>query len=172
MVPTSISGLAVEHTPSNGCFPSLHSQGEPHCLLPFHEALQDQQVSLTEVTQVNASALGLGACMILCTPSKIRVSVACSPEALLNTSPTGFQSQMFWGLVFLMQSPWVEEPQTPCSSGRTSMMVIFLLFVDHQAESVDPDYTMSPSLLTSHCGSFFKSLVWKTFSSGLCHFHR
>ena len=108
MVPTSISGLAVEHTPSNGCFPSLHSQGEPHCLLPFHEALQDQQVSLTEVTQVNASALGLGACMILCTPSKIRVSVALlntSPGALLNTSPTGFQSQMFWGLI-LVQDFW------------------------------------------------------------------
>lgn len=51
------------------------------------------------------------------------------------------------------------------------MMVIFLLFVDHQTESVDPDYTMSPSLLPSHCGSFL-SLVWKTFSSSLCHFHR
>ena len=105
MVPTSVSGLAVEHTPSNGCFPSLHPQGEPHCLLPFHEALQDQQVSLTEVIQVNASAVGLGACMILCTPYKIRVSVACSPEALLNTSPTGFQSQMFWGLI-LVQDFW------------------------------------------------------------------
>ena len=52
------------------------------------------------------------------------------------------------------------------------MMVIFLVFVGHQAESVDPDYTMSPSLLLFHCGSFFKSLVWKTFSSSLCHFRR
>ena len=76
-----------------------------HCLLPFHEALQDQQVSLTEIIQINASALGLGACTILCTPSKIRVSVACSPEALLNTSPTGFQSQIFWGLL-LGQDFW------------------------------------------------------------------
>lgn len=97
-----------------------------HCLLPFHEALQDQQVSLTEVIQINASALGLGACTILCTPSKIRVSVACSPEALLNTSPTGFQSQIFWGLL-LGQDFWSCGSWLYCIS--TPSVLSFLLYV-------------------------------------------
>ena len=47
------------------------------------------------------------------------------------------------------------------------MIVIFLSYVGHQPEGVGPDYTMSPSLLPSHCGSFFKPLVWKIFSSSL-----
>ena len=43
-----------------------------------------------------------------------------------------------------------------------SLLGRFLPFVGHLPRGVDLDYTMSTSLLPSHCGSFFISLVVET----------
>lgn len=50
--------------------------------------------------------------------------VSYSPLALLKISPSGFQSQMFWGLIFPVQDPWAAESQIPQSLGRTSAVVL------------------------------------------------
>ena len=66
--------------------------------------------------QTTASALGLRAREILHAPFKSRVSVSYSPVALLNISPAGFQSQVFWGLIFLLQDHWAGEPDVGLGS--------------------------------------------------------
>lgn len=52
--------------------------------------------------QITASALGFGACKILHILFKRGVSVSYSQLTLLNISPTGYQDQMFWGIIFPM----------------------------------------------------------------------
>ena len=54
--------------------------------------------------QIMASALGLGACEILCVPFKSRFSISHNPIALPKLSPTSLQNQTFWGLVLRLQS--------------------------------------------------------------------
>ena len=60
--------------------------------------------------QTTASVLGLRLCKNLHVLFKSRGSVSYSPVTLPNISPTGFQSQMFWVLIFPMQDPWAREP--------------------------------------------------------------
>ena len=60
--------------------------------------------------QITAFALGPGACEVLCVPFKSEVSIYPSPLGLPKLGPAGLQSQMLWGLVLLMQDPWVAEP--------------------------------------------------------------
>ena len=60
--------------------------------------------------QIIASALCPGVCEILCAPFKNRVSIFHSTLALSRVSPAGLQSQMFWGLIFLVQDPQTGEP--------------------------------------------------------------
>ena len=85
-----------------------------NCLLPLLEALQDQQVGLIHVpfeVPFMVSAMGLRVCEILCVPFKSRVSISHHPLAPLKVSSTGFQSQMLWGLKFLLQNPmWAWIP--------------------------------------------------------------
>ena len=54
---------------------------------------------------VTAFALGPYAPEILCALCKSEVSVSPNPVELLQSSSTGFQSQMFWGLFLLMPDP-------------------------------------------------------------------
>ena len=49
--------------------------------------------------------LGQEASNSVLTVSKSGVSISHSPLALLDVNPTGFQSQAFWGLPFLVQDP-------------------------------------------------------------------
>ena len=49
---------------------------------------------------MTASALGPGACNILCMPCNSGVSISHSTLALWNVSPTGLQSQMLGGSSF------------------------------------------------------------------------
>ena len=44
-------------------------------------------------------------CETLCAPSKSGVSVSLRPMELLDSNPAGLQSQMLWGLLFLMPDP-------------------------------------------------------------------
>ena len=55
--------------------------------------------------EVTAFAPGPGAHETLCAPSKSGVSVSPSPVELLQSSPAGLHSQMFWGLLLLMPDP-------------------------------------------------------------------
>ena len=64
-------------------------------------------VGQLESIQSAAYVLGLRVSEFVREPFKGRVFVSHkSSLALLYVSPTGFQSQTLWGLIFLMQVPW------------------------------------------------------------------
>ena len=78
------------------------------CLLPLWETLQDQQVGHDPgFYQVITSALGPRACEILY--ALFVKSFPPRPLKLLKVSPAGLQSQMLWGLLFLLQDPKAGE---------------------------------------------------------------
>ena len=52
--------------------------------------------------EISIFALGPRICEILSAPFKSEVSISPSPVELLQSGPTGLQSQMLWGLPFLM----------------------------------------------------------------------
>ena len=116
--------------------------------------------------QTTASVLGLRAYEILHVPFKSGVSVSYSPSALPKMSPTGFQSQMFWGLISLMQDPQVGCPiwgSDPCSLGRISMVVIFLhLWITNPGMWILTISHLCPFYLSCY-GSFFMSLAAENF---------
>ena len=58
-----------------------------------------------------ASVLGCGASKFVCEPCKNKLLISHSPVALLDISPTGFQSRMLWWLIFPGQDPWSGEPE-------------------------------------------------------------
>ena len=75
------------------------------CLLPLWEALQDQQVGLTQAP-FTLRLLPQDSEHVRFCVHPLRVeSMSPSPVALLKVSSAGFQSQMFWGFVFLAQNP-------------------------------------------------------------------
>ena len=129
-------------------------RGSSSCLLPPQEAIQDQQMGLTQAP-FNLLPLCWDLKCVRFNICPLRAeSVSYSSLALLDISPAGFQSQMFWGLIFLMQEPWAGEPdvglrKNPHSLGRTSLIVIFLPFVDRWPGVVSPDNTVSQPLLLS-----------------------
>lgn len=93
-----------------------------------------------------------------CVSFKIGMSTSCIFLAVFKVSPTGLQSQMFWGLILLCRTLRLGSPcgaQTLCSLERTSAIVIIPLFVGHP-EGLD--CTTSPPSYLSHCGSFFMYL--------------
>ena len=59
---------------------------------------------------MTASALGPRACEILCEPFKSGVSISHSSLGLPKVSPIGLQSQIVWGLDFLVQGLRAREP--------------------------------------------------------------
>lgn len=78
----------------------------------------------------------------MCEPFKSEVSVSYSPLALLNVSPTVFQSQRFWGFSFPVQVPCAGGPRwgsDPILFTGSSVVVIPLLLVSHCAGAVGPD---------------------------------
>ena len=111
MVLISTSFLMVRQPPRNDCFQALCPQWESQ--LPpasLGGSPRSESVSNSSSFQVTASALGFGMYEVLCAPFKCWVSVSYSPLALLYTSPTGLENQMFEGLIFLVQDPWAGEP--------------------------------------------------------------
>ena len=167
MALTSANVIAVEQTPNNGCLQNLHPQGKPQ--LP-PASPWDSPRSAGESDQdsiwTTASALGLGVCAILCLPSKSRVSVSYSPTALLNTSPTGFQSQVFWGLI-LVQDFCTEKPDVglgPLTPWGTSLWWWYSshLWVANLELLVLTIPHLHPFYLS--CGFFFMSLVVENLS--------
>ena len=59
--------------------------------------------------QITASALGPGVCEILWVPFMSGISISHSSLPLWKLSPAGFQSQIFWGLIFLVPDPWAGD---------------------------------------------------------------
>lgn len=57
-------------------------------------------------SQTAASVLGRIASEFVPVPFKRGISISFSLLALLELSPTHFQSQMLWGLIFLVQEEW------------------------------------------------------------------
>lgn len=111
----------------HGCLPCV-SPRESQCLLPLQEALQDGQVYDLGSFQTPVLTLRLRTDENLCVPFKSGVCFQ-YPQALLNTSFTGFQSQAFW-------APGAGPPswEARCGGwtlllGITPRTVIFLLFV-------------------------------------------
>ena len=81
-----------------------------------------------------AFALHPGEWEILCTPFKSEVSISPSPVGLLRLSPAGLQSQMLWGLIFLVLDPQVGEPDVglrTLTPVREPCNIIILQFVVH-----------------------------------------
>lgn len=55
--------------------------------------------------EITAFSLGPGTHKLVCMPSKSGVSVSLNPVEFLWSSPTDFQSQRLWGLLFPMPEP-------------------------------------------------------------------
>lgn len=95
---------------------------------------------------------------------RVEFRVSYSSAALLELSAAECQSKAFWELIFPVQDPRVEMShvglEIPCSPGRTSTLVIYLLRKGYHTGGVVPDYTISlrPSYL-AQCGFSFLSLV-------------
>ena len=111
----STSVLVVEHIPHNGCYQCLCPQSELQ-LLPVSLGGSPRSAGGSDpgTFQITASSLGLGACEILCVPLKSGLSISYSPLALPKVSTTGFQSQTFWGLIFLVQDPQARSWGAQC----------------------------------------------------------
>lgn len=63
--------------------------------------------------------------------------------SLRKVSPTGLQSQIFWGFIFLVQAPLLPlgwwtwcGAQTPCSLGKNSEIMIILSFAGHLSKGI------------------------------------
>ena len=64
----------------------------------------------------------------LCAPSKSGVSVSHSPVEFRQSSPTGLQSQMFWGLLLLMPDLQSGEPDMGLRTLIPSHCSFFFVF--------------------------------------------
>ena len=112
-----ISVTVVERDPQNDCHQCLYSQGELH--LPSvspGDSPRSASGSDPESFQITASFLGPGMYEILCGPFKSGVSISHSPLTLPKVRPDGFQSQTFWGLIFMVQNPQAGEPSVGLGS--------------------------------------------------------
>lgn len=113
MTLASTSVLVIEGATKNATGNVYVPRGNPSCLLPLQEALQDHQVHLA---QASFKLLALCLCLeherFLHVLFKSRVSVSYSPLALPHTSAAGLQNQAFWGLVFMVQDSQAREPDT------------------------------------------------------------
>ena len=86
--------LRVSQWPSasSGCPPRSESGSDPNWF------------------QTAGSAVRLGMCETLCTPSKTVALVSSSPSALHCACPAGLQSLTLWMLILLLQDPLPGEP--------------------------------------------------------------
>ena len=124
--------------------------------------LQDKQVGLAQSFRLLLLPWVLEHVRLYVYPSRVESLFPTDCGSPQNKTP-GLQSQTFWGLVFLLQTPGLGSPMwslDPLILGRTSALVIILFFVGHVPGSVGLDCIVSLLLLPflSHCGSFFISL--------------
>ena len=107
-------------------------------------------------------------------PVKSEVSVSLSPVRLWQLSSAGPQSQMLWGLIFLVLDPWAREPdvglRTLSPEGETSMVELFSsVYVVHLMWGWD---LIPLHIHSSSCLIVVPFLCWRRFSSvGSSLFH-
>ena len=114
---------------------------------------------------VSASLLGLSVRFCTC-PLRMK-SVSYGLHALLSISPTGFQSQLFWGTRLPRVGPlglgslmWaLNMGFSPCYMGRTSAVIIVPPFGDHPPRSMSLDYTVLLPLIFASLFFLFASLI-------------
>ena len=104
MVLASINVHMVKGAFKNGCHQYLCLQGELQ-LPPASMGGSPRPAVRSDPGpyQITPPALGPGVCEILYASSRSGVSISHSPQGLLKVSPTGLQSLVIWGLVFLVQ---------------------------------------------------------------------
>ena len=151
MALASTSVLVVGWAPQNGCCQHLCPQSEPQ-LPPASPGGSPRLASGSDSGsfQITASALGPGACEILCAPFKSGVyfpQPSSSPESKLcwPSKPNVLGAHLpgaglpGWGAQC--------GAQTLCSLGRTSAIVIIFCCVGHLPGGMGLDCTTSPLLL-------------------------
>ena len=76
-----------------------------HPLPPPGDPPRPEGRSVSGSYQITAFALGPGTCESFCAPFKTELSISPNPVELLQSSLAGHQSQMLWGLLFLVLTP-------------------------------------------------------------------
>lgn len=158
MVLASHGIIWVEGIPLDGCPQLLYPQGVSY-LPPAspEDSPRSASGSVPDLFQ-NTASLCWDLEHVIFFQCRLRtVSVSYSPPALLHIGSSDFPSWMFWGLFLLMQDPWAGGLRLiPSSLGRTSTIVIFLLFVDHSPWGFKPQlYHVSAPLTCLVVPSFF-----------------
>ena len=90
-------------------------------------------------------------------PPRVESLVPLSPVELLQSSPTGFQSQTLWRLFLLIADPQAGEPdvglRTLTSYGRVSVICLFSSLWVTLPPDMGVDYK-TEAFLPSHCDFF------------------
>ena len=128
---------------------------------------QDQKLCLTQALSKLLLLRGILECVRLCVHSLKMESVSYGLHALLSISPTGFQSQLFWGTRLPRVGPlglgslmWaLNMGFSPCYMGRTSAVIIVPPFGDHPPRSMSLDYTVLLPLIFASLFFLFASLI-------------
>ena len=120
MALASTSVLVVENAPQNGRFQQLYPEGKLQ-LPPDSLGYSPRSAGGSDPGsfQITSSALGPGACEILCASFESRVSISYSPLALPKVSLTGHYSQTSGELVFPKQDPQVGDPSVGLGPPRS-----------------------------------------------------
>ena len=143
----------------NGCHRCLCPRASFSCPFLLQEALQDQQVVLTQSPFIWL----LLPYEILCAFFNTGFFISHNPLSLLKVSPAGLQRQTSWGLALLEQDPRAGEPAVglrPCPPwGEVLHGLLFsCLWIAHPGLWVLTILHYFPSC-PSCCDSFFISLV-------------
>ena len=101
MAVASASVHMVEGAPQNGRFQCRCPQGESSCLLPLWEALQDQQLPLTQAPFKLLLQYWVLEHVRFCMPALRVESITHGSLALPKVSPACLQSQMLWENIFI-----------------------------------------------------------------------
>ena len=148
MALASTSFHVVDPAPQNGFHQCLYPQGELQ-LPPASLGASPRSASGSDPGsfQITASALGLGACEILCAPFKNGISFL-QPSGSPEISPDGLSKPNVLGVHLPSAGPlgWGAqcEAQSPRSLGTTSAVVIIFPFVGCLPQSSGSLYHISP----------------------------
>ena len=145
---------------------SAHGPEEGHCQpTPPQEALKHSQIGLA---QCPVGSMLLSWCaQVLFVPYKSGVSVSLSPLKVLQSNPTGLQSQIPWGFPVPLPDPlslmWGQESS---QKYKNFFGIIFSNFWVTHLEGKGFYFIMIAPFLPSHCGFSFVPGLGYLFSVG------
>ena len=133
----------------------------PSCLLPLPEALQNQQVGLTQATFKLLLLMWVSECVSCCVyPLGVESLSLTTFWLSWKQALLAFKAKCSGGLCSHCRTPGLGCPLwdlDPSFLGENSAIVVILLFVGFPPRGT-PILQLHPSYL-SRCGSFFTSLV-------------